>query len=457
MPSDLPTATPGLASASSRSFARRSFLKALGTAAIAAPFVTRDLIARPPSNVLRHASFGASGMAWSDLTELTRFKPVQLVAVAEVDLTRTVELKKRYPSTRIYQDWRQLLDKEAKQLDSVNVSTPDHMHAPIAMSALQLGKNVYCQKPLTHDLYEARKLTEFARTKGVVTQMGIQIHSSSFYRLAALLVQAGTIGRIKEVHSFVGAVWGDPAPRPEVSDPVPEGLNWDLWLGVCAQRSFIGNGYYHPMNWRKRLDFGCGSIGDMACHLFDPVFMALGLTAPISVRSEGDGPTQWSWPLNCGVHYVFPGTQFTAEKTLPVTWYDGSRRPPQAIKALLEGDDFPGGGSVFVGTQGVMVLPHWSRPLLYPDKKFKDLKIPEVKELNHWGSYVDACLGGSKTTAGFDYSGPLAEAVLVGTVALRLPKTTLQWNATTLSFNEAEANKFVRRQYRSGWSVKGLS
>jgi predicted dehydrogenase len=144
---------PGLANTSSRSFARRSFLKSLGTAALAAPFVTRDLIARPPSNVLRHASFGAGGMAWSDLTELTRFRPVHLVAVAEVDLNRAGDLKKHYPNTRIYQDWRELLDKEGKQLDSVNVSTPDHMHAPIAMSALQLGKNVYCQKPLTHDLY----------------------------------------------------------------------------------------------------------------------------------------------------------------------------------------------------------------------------------------------------------------------------------------------------------------
>ena len=149
----------------------------------------------------------------------------------------------------------------------------------------------------------------------------------------------------------------------------------------------------------------------MACHLFDPVFMALDLTAPISVRSEGAAPNQWNWPLDNEVHYVFPGTRYTAEKTLPVTWYDGTRRPPQDIKALLEGDAFPGGGSIFVGTQGVLVLPHWSRPLLYPDKKFKDLKFPEVKELNHWGSFVDACLGGAKTTANFDYSGPLAEAV----------------------------------------------
>ncbi len=165
MSADIATNAPG------RAFTRRSFLKTIGAAALAAPFVTRDLIARPPSSVLRHASFGAAGMAWEDIRQLTRFKQVQLVAVAEVDLRRTVEFKKHFPLARIYQDWRELLDQEAKHLDSVNVSTPDHMHAPIAMSALQLGKHVYCQKPLTHDLYEARKLTEFARWKGVVTQI----------------------------------------------------------------------------------------------------------------------------------------------------------------------------------------------------------------------------------------------------------------------------------------------
>jgi predicted dehydrogenase len=440
-----------------RPFTRRSFLKILGGAGLAAPFVTRDLLARPPNSVLGHASFGAAGMAWEDLNQLAKFKRVHLVAVADVDLRRTVEVKKRFPGIRIYQDWRELLHAEAKHLDSVNVSTPDHMHAPIAMTALQLGKNVYCQKPLTHDLYETRKLTELARLKGVVTQMGIQIHSSSFYRMAVLLVQAGAIGPIKEVHSWVGSCWGDTNPRPEVPDPVPAGFNWDQWLGVCAERPFIGKDYYHPATWRKRLDFGTGTLGDMACHIFDPVFKSLGLTAPISVRSEGSAPNQWNWPVDSEVHYVFPGTPFTADKTIEVTWYDSSRRPPPPIRALLEGDELPGAGSIFVGTQGVLVLPHVARPLLYPDKKFKDLKLPDVTEDNHWGKFVEACLGGTRTTAGFDYSGPLAETVLLGTVALRFPKTTLKWNAAALNFSESEANQYIRRQYRTGWAVKGLS
>jgi hypothetical protein len=442
---------------SSSSFSRRAFLKTLGAAALSAPFITRDLIARPPSGVLQHASFGAAGMAWEDIRQLTRSKRLHLVAVADVDLMRTVQLRKLFPRTLIYQDWRELLDRQGKHIDSVNVSTPDHMHAPIAMSAMQLGKNVYCQKPLAHDLSEVRKMTEFARGKGVVTQMGIQIHSSSFYRMAVLLVQAGAIGKIKEVHSWYSGGWGDPTPRPDVADPVPSGFDWNLWLGVCAERPFIGKEYYHPSTWRKRLDFGTGSLGDMGCHIFDPVFGALELTAPVSVRSEGSAPNEWNWPINSHIQFIFPGTAFTAEKTLPVHWYDGAQKPPADVRALLEGDEPPGTGSIFVGTQGVLVLPHVARPMLYPDKRFKDLKFPDVIEQDHWGSYVGACLGGIRTTAGFNYSGPLAEAVLLGTVALRFPQTTLNWNAAQLAFTEAAANQFIRRQYRSGWAVKGLS
>src|SRR5215471_11585094 len=204
--------------ADNRSFSRRSFLKTLGAAAVASPFITRGLMARSPNSLLRHASFGASGMAWSDISEFAKFKEFELVAVAEVDLNRTAELRKRFPHTRIYQDWRELLDKEAKRIDSVNVSTPDHMHAIIGMSAMQLGKHVYGQKPLAHDLYEVRKLTDFANRSKLVTQMGIQIHATSHYRLGALLVQAGAIGKIKEVHSWCPKSWGDPSPRPEQSD-----------------------------------------------------------------------------------------------------------------------------------------------------------------------------------------------------------------------------------------------
>ncbi len=440
-----------------RSFSRRSFLKIIGTAAAGAPFVTAGWAARSPNSLLNHASFGAGGMAWSDINELAKHKRFELAAVADVDLKQTVELQKKFPRARIYQDWRDLLDEEAKRIDSVNVSTPDHMHAPIGMSAMRLGKHVYGQKPLAHDLYEVRKLTEFAAQKKLVTQMGIQIHATSHYRLAKLIVQSDAIGRIKEVHSWCFKSWGDPSPRPAASDPVPERFDWDLWLGVCSERPFIGSAYYHPANWRKRLDFGTGTFGDMGCHIFDPVFSALNLTSPISVRSEGAAPNQWNWALDSHIEYIFPGTPHTADKTVKLTWYDGAQRPPTEVKALLEGDELPGTGSIFVGTQGAMLLPHWSRPMLYPDKKFKDHNFPEVESGDHWAEFVDAALGCGTTSAGFSYAGPLTEAVLLGGVASRFPKTTLNWNAAKLEFNQAEANRFIRRDYRAGWGVKGLS
>lgn len=435
---------------------RRAFLKTLGTAAAATPFLTRGLMARSPNAVLRHASFGASGMAWSDLNEFAKFKEFELVAVAEVDLNRTVELRKKFPQTRIYQDWREMLDKESKRIDSVNVSTPDHMHAIMGMSAMQLGKNLYGQKPMAHDLHEVRRLTEYATRSGLVTQMGIQIHATNHYRMAKLLVQAGTIGRVKEVHSWCPKSWGDPEPRPDRHDAVPYGFDWDLWLGVCERRPFINDGYYHPANWRKRLDFGTGTFGDMGCHIFDPVFSALNLSAPLTVRSEGAAPNKWNWAMNSRIEYKFPGTSFTTGD-VKVTWYDGDQALPKEVMALLEGDERPNTGSIFVGSHGALVLPHWARPLLYPDKKYKDFTFPEVESGDHWGEFIDACRGKAATGANFGYAGPLTEAVLLGGVASRFPQTTLNWNSANLEFDLAAANYYVRREYRQGWGVRGLN
>ena len=440
-----------------RLYSRRSFIKTLSVTALGAPFITSGLRGQSPNSQLRHASFGASGMAWSDITELTKLKEVRLVAVAEVDETKTGDLRKKFPEAKIYKDWRQLIDKEHKNLDSVNVSTPDHMHAPIGMTALQAGLNVYGQKPLAHDIFEVRRLTEAARNLKRVTQMGIQIQSNTHYRLAVKLVRDGVIGKIKEVHSWVPKSWGDTSPRPDRNDPVPAGFDWDLWLGVCQSRPFLGDGYYHPANWRKRLDFGTGTFGDMGCHIFDPVFKALDLDAPISVRSEGAAPNQWNWAVNSQINFVFPGTLFSAGETLPVAWYDGESKPGPQTLALLEGDQRPEAGSIFVGTEGTMVLPHWSRPLLYPDAKFKDFKFPAVPGGDHWGQFAKACMGEGETTAHWGYAGPLTEAVLLGGIASRFPKTTLKWDPKRLKLDLADATQFIRRTYRNGWKVRGLS
>lgn len=438
-------------------YSRREFVKTLGAAALVAPFITSNLIAEPPSMRVRHASFGAAGMAWADLTQIANCKNVEIVAVCDVDLTHMGEAKKRFPDARYYQDWRELLDKEHKNIDSVNVSTPDHMHAPIGVSAMQLGKHVYGQKPLAHEMHEVRRMTEIARKKKVVTQMGIQIHSDAYYRLAVRLVQDGAIGKIKEVHSWCNKSWGDMADRPDRSDPVPEGFDWNLWLGVCAERPFLGGEYYHPANWRKRLDFGTGTLGDMGCHIFDPVFESIGLVSPVSVRSEGPPPNEWNWALNGKVNYTFPGNGRTATDTLPVSWYDGTSQPPAEVIAMIEGEDFPGAGSIFVGTEGVMLLPHIGMPELFPKAKFKDFKFPHITGLKHWEQFVEACRGNDKTTANFDYAGPLTETILLGDIAARFPQTKLGWNAKKMKFNLADADRFIRREYRKGWSVKGLS
>ena len=441
------------------SITRRAFLRrtTLSTASVlAAPYITSGLRAASPNETVLHASFGSSGQATSDINSLTRGGAAKLVAVAEVDLNRVAAVKRRFPEAKVYQDWRELLEKE-KTLDSVNVTVPDHMHAVMAMSAMQLGKHVYCQKPLTHDIYETRRLTEFAREKKLVTQMGIQIHSSATYRQAVQIVQAGTIGPVKEVHAWSNKKWGDMEPLPSRTDAIPDGLNWDHWLGTASARPFLGGSYFHPGNWRKRLDFGTGTFGDMGCHIYDPVFKALELTAPISVRSEGPAPTQWNWAINAVVQYVFPGTKFTAENTVNVTWYDGDARPPQEVQALLGQTRLPDQGSIFIGTKGTMLLPHIANARLFPEKDFEGFQRPTVEEHDDWLQFVEAVRCNGRTSANFDYAGPLTEAILLGSVATRFPHATMQWNAKKLKFtNLAEANQYVRRRYRKGWEVKGL-
>jgi predicted dehydrogenase len=435
---------------------RRSFLKQLTAGVAAAPFVTRGLMAQMAAGTIRHASFGAAGMAWVDVTAIAKHPAVTVVAACDVDLNRTVEFRKKFPDARIYQDFRELLDKE-RDLDTVNVSTPDHMHATIGLAAMQRGLHVYGQKPLTHDLYEARQMTLTAREKRLVTQMGIQIHSKSEYRTAVKLVRHGAIGKVREVHTWSNKAWGDAGEQPERVDEVPKDFDWNLWLGVCKERPFIGGGWYHPSNWRKRLDFGTGTFGDMGCHIFDPVFEALALTAPISVRSEGAAPNTHSWATDAIVHYVYPGTQFTEGHTLPVTWYDGKQRPPEDVQALVteSPDDknkkLPDQGSIFIGAKGIMVLPHVGMPRLI-GADVKDAEIEKVEGADHWLQFIDAALGVGKTGANFDYAGPLSESVLLGSVATRFPKTTLEWDGPGLKFtNIAEANAYVRRAYRTGW------
>ena len=433
---------------------RRSALKQWAGAGFAFPFVMRAHATAAPSETVYHASFGASGMAASDIDSLTASPYLKLVAVADVDLRNTKQIKKRFPDVKVYQDWRELLDKE-KKLNSVNVSTPDHMHAPITMRAMQQGLNVYTQKPLTQTIYEARQLPRVAQEKKLVTQMGIQIHSHEIHRTIVAAIQAGTIGKIKEVHSWSGKRWGDTKPKPDRVDKVPAELDWNTWLGVAAVRPFLSR-YYHPGEWRKRLDFGTGTFGDMGCHILDPVYTALALTAPRSIRSEGGAPSGDNWGLDSQVRYVFPGTKHTTE-TLTLYWYDGGKRPPDSVRALLGEQRLRNQGSIYIGNEGVLYAPYIDPPVLLPADKFKDVKLPNPGGNDHYLQFVDACRGNGQASAPFDYSGPLSESVLLGCLATRFPKTTLEWDPAALKVtNVSEANAFVRRRYREGWEVDGL-
>jgi predicted dehydrogenase len=440
---------------------RRSFIRRAAAGALAMPWVTSGLRAQSANGVVNHATFGCSGMAWSDVTAIAKHQAVKIVAGCDVDEKRTAEFRKKFPDARVYRDFHELLEKE-KDLQSVNVSTPDHMHAPIGVSAMNRGLAVYGQKPLAHDLHECRRLTTIAAEKKLVTQMGIQIHSNSEYRTACMLIQSGAIGKVREVHTWSSKKWGDNGKMPVKTEAPPAELDWDKWLGIAAERPFIGGGWYHPGNWRKRLDFGTGTFGDMGCHIYDPVFKALALTAPLSVRSEGPSPNEHSWATDAVIHYVFPGTAYSAEKTIKVVWYDGDQRPPQAVQdeAKIDPADkkkaLPDQGSIFLGTAGVMVLPHIEQPRLIGAEKSDYNKVPGD---NHWHQFIETVLGNRKAAdANFAYAGPLTEAVLLGSVATRFPKQTLDWDAAAMKFkNVAAADQYVKRTYRKGWEVAGLS
>lgn len=435
---------------------RRSFLRGAASSLIAAPFVTSGLRAASPNGKLRHAAFGASGMSWADMTAMSNHDMWELVAVCDVDTRNFARVKEKWPNVKCYQNWHDLLDKEAGNIDSVNVSVPDHMHGTFGLKALELGKHVYGQKPLAQNLYECRQLMMKAREKGVMTQMGIQISSAFTERHAVAIIQQGTIGKIKEVHTFSNKKWGDMEPVPQKTDPVPAELDWNLWLGTAEDRPYI-SGYYHPGNWRKRRDFGTGTLGDMGCHMFSGWFRALDLAAPIAVKSRGPAPLNLTnWATDGIVEYTFKGTKYTEADTVKVTWYDGDARPPKEIMAQ-GGDKFPGQGSIYIGTDGVLLASHGDTPMLYPREKFTGFKYPKLEPRDHWKDFIDCCLKGDKNhkpSANFDYAGPLTEAVLLGCLASVFPNQDLHWDAPALKITNSEAaNALVHRKYRKGWEI----
>jgi predicted dehydrogenase len=444
-----------------REFLKRGLGASLGTVAFPAM-----VSANSPNGRIQHAAIGVGGMGWGDVQQIGSHPNAEILAICDVDTARMAAAAEKFPNARRYQHWRELLDKEGDKIDSVNVSTPDHMHAPITMAAISKGKHVYCQKPLTHDVCEARQVAEAAAKASVVTQMGIQVNASIGYRMAVKMIRDGAVGKIKRVYAWSNKPVGNyrpMGPRPTGEDPVPATLDWDAWLGVAPVRAYK-HGVYHPTWWRGWQDFGVGWLGDMGCHIIDTPYRALALGSPTNVRAQvepawRDTPSRRTetWPTWQIVHYTFPGTDLTADSTILLVWSDGYKYPPDQLRAHIDNHEYPEQGALVIGEAGNLLLPHAAGPQLFPRSKFKGYSRPKIRPRNHYHHWVDACRGEAKTTAGFDYAGPLTETVLLGTVALRCPDEDLAWDAEQMKItNLPKASQYLRRAYRQRRAKTGL-
>ncbi|MCS5490140.1 Gfo/Idh/MocA family protein [Algoriphagus limi] len=438
---------------------RRDFLKrsALGAAGLA---LAPSLLAKAQANgKLRIAQIGLGAMGMEDLKAIASHSLVEVVAICDVDSRAIENAAKLYPQAKTFADYRILMKELEDDIDAVVVSTPDHTHAPASLLAMKKDKAVYCQKPLTHHVSEARKMKKVAEKKGLVTQMGIQVHSFYDYKLATLLIQSGIIGKVHTVRAWSPKNWGFDGPEPTGSDPVPAGLDWNLWLGTAPERPYK-EGYYHPGNWRKVMDFGCGTLGDMGVHIFDTPYNALALDVPRTIRNECRQPTGFGFPEHNVVTYEFPSTPYTAE-TLTWVWYDGPGAPADHPDLKLPNrDQLPDQGAMFMGEKGRLLLPHFMQlPRLIVDGKYQEMDIAQfnlgepVKDYaeeskKHYHEFVDACLGKTECSAPFSYSARLTETILLGVIAGRFPNQTLHWDSKKARFAEKEANKFLKGKYR---------
>lgn len=439
---------------------KRDFLKnaALLTSASMLPTSVWSLA---KNDKLRTAHIGVGGMGMEDLKAISSHPAVEVTALCDVDANNLAAASKMHPNAKAYTDYRKLLNEMKGSVDAVIVSTPDHTHAPASMIAMSMDKPVYCQKPLTHHVTEARAMRKMAEEKNLVTQMGIQVHSFYDYKLGTALIQSGIIGKVKAVHAWSPKNWGFDGSAPEGSDPVPNTLDWNLWLGTAPERPYK-QGVYHPGSWRKLLDYGCGTLGDMGVHIFDTPYNALALDIPKTIRNQCRKPTGFGFPENNVVTYEFPGTEYTTKKFKWV-WYDGPGAPKQHKDLKLpNGDNLPDQGAMFIGEKGRLLLPHFMQlPKHIVKDEYVDIDLEPFSNVGsptkdygaesnkHYHQFVDACLGKTETTAPFSYAARLTETILLGVIAGRFPNKKLHWNNQTARFKEEEANAFLDGEYRA--------
>ncbi len=412
---------------------------------------------------LRTAHIGVGGMGAADLKSIASHEAVDVVALCDVDQNNLNAAQQLYPNAKTFSDYRDLLNNMADEIDAVVVSTPDHTHAPASLLAMEMDKPVYCQKPLTHYVSEARAMRQLAEKKNLVTQMGIQVHSFYDYKLATLLIQSGIIGKVHKVHAWSPKNWGYDGPIPKGEDPVPNHLDWNLWLGTSPERPYKET-VYHPGNWRKLVDYGCGTLGDMGVHIFDTPYNALALDVPMTIQNKCRKPNGFGFPENNNVTYTFPGTKYTAE-TLTWVWSDGPGAPSSNKELKLPNKDkLPLQGAMFIGEKGRLLLPHFMElPKLIVDGAYQEIEVSkydpngslgttqndyERDAPKHYHQFVDACLGKDQVSAPFSYAARLTETILLGVIAGRFPNKTLHWDSEKALFKEEEANVFLSGSYR---------
>lgn len=388
------------------------------------------------------------------------------MALCDVDETRAAGMFNRFPKAERFKDYRVMLREMESKIDAVIVGTPDHHHFHASMSAIRLGKHVYCEKPLTHSVWEARELTLAARKAGVATQMGNQAQAAEQTRVVQEFVMDNAVGPIREAHIWTdrpsrglfGEYWPQGVSRPAEKPAVPATLDWDLWLGPASVRPY--HSAYLPVKWRGWWDFGTGALGDIACHYFDPVFRALKLGAPVSVEVSSTRVNEETYPVGSMITYHFP-----ARDELPpvkLVWYDGGLRPPRPA-AIQDGDTMGTNGLMLIGDDDAVLMSDWNSWKIYPEERAKQYGAPPKKlarSAGHHQEWIDACKGGPAAGSNFDWAGPMTETVLLGNVALRsqlredLTHKPLKWDAASLAFtNHDAANRYLRREYREGWSV----
>jgi predicted dehydrogenase len=449
---------------------RRRFVYSSVLAAMSLP--TAALFASPhvnyksPNEKLDLAGIGAGGRGAADIDGVSS---ENIVALCDVDAHILSDASKRFPRARLYSDYRIMLEKE-KSLDGVTIGIPDHHHAPAAMIAMSLGKHVYCEKPLTHTVWEARQMAHAARKFKVMTQMGNQGHCGEGNRHLCEMIWAGTIGQVREVHCWTDRCkgwWTQGLTRPPGADPVPSRLNWELWVGGAPMRPYLAEWpadyktaktgpVYVPAVWKGWWDFGCGPIGDMACHIMDGAYWSLKLGPPSSVEVvESTGPTADMPPLASILRFHFPARGEMAPCSL--TWYDHGARPPKPPE--MEAQQLDDNGALLIGDKGKIVTGcYGEHPRLLPESLMVDYKrppeiIPRVPGNDPHPDWIRACKGGPKPCSNFEISGPFTEMVLLGNVALRLNKT-IEWDSANLRVkNVPDANRLIKKHYRHGWKV----